>query len=164
MGYWNSLPNKHNCHGLIEIPEGNYRARIYDVYLEMFGETKMCFEITFEISGHPAKVWHYLWFDSERQEECSKKFNSFFNSFGICDSNLSNYEEWVGKQGAVKIKHQFESGSESFDVKIAYFWPGAQKDKLPAWFDDFTPKEIFNYDINYFFYKDEKDMTGCEID
>ena len=36
MGYWKSKPNRYNEHNFIEIPEGDYRVKIFGVSRETF--------------------------------------------------------------------------------------------------------------------------------
>ena len=52
-------------------------------------------------------------------------------NFGITNYDLNDYESWVGKDGAVRVKHDSYNGSMS--AKVLFCITRAYQAKLPAW-------------------------------
>lgn len=131
MALWRNQPNTYKFSGFIDIPEGNHRVRICRVEVERFTKKRKCFEITLEVSGCHGKLWHHIWYDPERTVECEKYFYPFFHSFGIEDHDIAHYKKWVGANGAVSVKYNYQDyGFEAKYIRCLY---GKQKDKLPPW-------------------------------
>lgn len=131
MACWNNKPNVYAHGGFIDIPEGEHRVRISKVDVERFSKGRKCFEITLEVSGHHGKLWHHIWYDPKKTEECGKTFYPFFYSFGLNDHDLSHYKSWIGASGAVRVK--YERRGYDFEAKYIRFIYGKQRDKLPEW-------------------------------
>jgi hypothetical protein len=66
----------------------------------------------------------------DNQKLTNQKLGELWNSFGIPQGNF-NLQEWVGKVGAAKVKHEDYNGEPT--AKIAYFINKDRQDKLPAW-------------------------------
>ena len=62
-------------------------------------------------------------------KKTNQSIGSFFDSFGITDYDLSHYRNWIGKVGAVRVKHEEYNGTTS--AKVAYCISRAKQDKLP---------------------------------
>jgi hypothetical protein len=107
MAWWKNQPNLYQHNGFIDIPEGNHRVRICKVEVERFNKGKKCYEITLEVSGYHGKLWHHIWYDPEKVEECGKAFYPFFYSFEIEDHDLAHYKKWVGASGAVSVRYDY---------------------------------------------------------
>lgn len=133
MPLWKNQPNTYRYIGFIDIPEGDHRVRICRVDVERFSKKRKCFEITFEVSGYPGKLWYHMWYDPERNIEYERVFFPFFDSFGIEDHDVLHYKKWVGANGAVNVRYEYR-GCE-FEAKHLRCLHGSRKDKLPPWRD-----------------------------
>lgn len=118
------------------IPEGNYRVRISKVEEKVFRSGNAGFEIVFDVSGHGGKLWYYLVLDASDVKKTNQRLGAFFNSFGITNTNLAAYQQWVGKVGAAKVKHEPYNGSMS--AKVQYLISRSKQDDLPPWQDKGT--------------------------
>ena len=112
------------------IPAGEHRVRIADVIFKTFKSNNEGFEITLEVSGHNSKLWHYLVLKHDDPKKTNQNIGSFFDSFGITDYDMSHYRNWIGKVGAVRVKHEDYNGTTS--AKVSYCIARTKQDKLPA--------------------------------
>ena len=111
------------------IPAGEHRVRIAEVTEKTFNSGNQGFEVTMDVSGHNSKLWYYLVLDHSDTKKTNQRIGSFFDSFGITDANLGNYRTWLGKVGAVRVKHEQYMGESK--AKIAYCISRKNQDKLP---------------------------------
>ena len=111
------------------IPAGEHRVRIADVIFKTFKSNNEGFEITLEVSGHNSKLWHYLVLKHDDPKKTNQNIGSFFDSFGITDYDMSHYRNWIGKVGAVRVKHEDYNGTTS--AKVSYCIARTKQDKLP---------------------------------
>ena len=113
------------------IPEGDHRVVVSKVTIKTYSSGNEGFEIMLDVSGYPGKLWHRIIMDPMNPEKTNHHLGKFFESFGITDYNLNNYENWVGKDGAVRVKHDAYNGSMS--AKVLFCITRAYQTKLPAW-------------------------------
>lgn len=113
------------------IPVGDYRVRISDVSEKTFKSGSEGYEIVLEVSGHKSKLWYCLVINQADSKQTNQRLGAFFNSFGITDYNLDHYAGWVGKVGAVRVKHEQYNGADT--AKVAFLIDRAKQDKLPQW-------------------------------
>lgn len=113
------------------IPEGDHRVVIAGVKVKTYSSGNDGFEIMLDVSGYPGKLWHRIIMDPSNPEKTNHHLGKFFESFGITNYELNDYESWVGKDGAVRVKHDSYSGSVS--AKVIFCITRAYQDKLPAW-------------------------------
>ena len=66
---------------------------------------------------------------NQRIAVTNQRIGDFFNSFGVTGSNLGNGKQWIGKVGAVRVKHEEYNGNMS--AKVAYCINRKNQDKLP---------------------------------
>ena len=111
------------------IPAGDHRVRIADVAEKVSKNGNDMFEITLEVSGYSSRLWYYLVLDKSDAKKTNQRIGDFFNSFGINDHNLGNGKQWIGKVGAVRVKHEEYNGSMS--AKVAFVINRKGQDKLP---------------------------------
>ena len=111
------------------VPEGEHRVRIEDVVFKTFKSGNDGYEITLEVSGYGSKLWHYLVLKKEDPKKTNQNIGSFFDSFGITDYDLNHFRNWIGKVGAVRVKHEDYNGSTS--AKVAYCISRSKQEKLP---------------------------------
>ena len=120
---------KHNDPTLI--PEGDHRVVVSRVSIKTYSSGNDGFEIMLDVSGHPNKLWHRIIMDPLNPEKTNHNLGKFFESFGITDYDLNNYEDWIGKDGAVRVKHEVYNGA--IMPKILFCITRAYQEKLPAW-------------------------------
>ena len=126
-------PNEYTQLGIISIPQGDHRVKIINVTEKVYGESeKKGFEITLRVSGRRGLLWYYLIRDPENEEKFYKKLHAFFYSFNITDRNLTNYKNWVGKYGAVRVRHSVDTETGLIKAYIYYCLCGIRQDILPS--------------------------------
>ena len=111
------------------IPAGDYRCRIADVIEKTFRSGNEGYEVTFEISGYRSKLWYYIVLDRNDVKKTNQKIGSFFESFGITDPDLSHHRNWVGKVGAVRVRHEEYNGAQQ--AKVAFCLSKKNQENLP---------------------------------
>ena len=111
------------------IPAGDHRCRIADVVEKRFRSGNEGYEVTFEISGYRSKLWYYIVLDRSDVKKTNQKIGGFFESFGITDPDLSHYRSWVGKVGAVRVRHEAYNGEQQ--AKVAFCLSKKNQEKLP---------------------------------
>lgn len=124
-------PNQYEAKDFEIIPEGDYRVRISDVVEKTFNSGNEGFEITLDVNGKSSRLWLYLVINANDPKQTNQRIGAFFDSFGITNVNLAAYKTWIGKVGAVRVKHEDYNGSKS--AKVAYCIARNKQDKLPAW-------------------------------
>ena len=127
---WIFNPNDYEEKDFSPVPVGDHRVRISDVVAKTFNSGNKGYEVTMEVSGHNSKLWFYLVLNESDAKKTNQNIGSFFNSFGITDPVLDNYRGWIGKVGAVRVKHEDYNGNVS--AKVAYCINRSKQDKLPA--------------------------------
>lgn len=127
---WIFNANEYEEKGFSIIPEGDFRVRIADVVEKTFRSGNSGMEITLEVSGHNSKLWHYIVFDHSDTKKTNQRIGGFFDSFGITDPDLSHYRNWIGKVGAVRVKHEDYNGNTS--AKVAFCLSKKNQDRLPV--------------------------------
>ena len=113
------------------IPEGDHRVVVSRVTEKTYSSGNEGFEIMLDVSGYPGKLWHRIIIDPTNPEKTNHHIGKFFESFGITNYDLNDYEDWVGKDGAVRVKHDSYNGSIS--AKVLFCITRAYQAKLPAW-------------------------------
>ena len=129
-------PNEYTQLGIISIPQGDHRVKIINVTEKVYGKSeKKGFEITLRVSGRRGLLWYYLIRDPENEEKFYKKLHAFFYSFNITDRNLTNYKNWIGKYGAVRVRHSVDDETGLIKAYVYYCLCGIQQDILPPFRD-----------------------------
>ena len=113
------------------IPAGDHRVRITDVEEKVSKSGNEMYEITLEVNGHNSKLWFYLVLDKNDPKKTNQRLGDFFNSFGIADHSMGSGKQWIGKVGAVRVKHEEYNGNTS--AKVAYVINRKNQDKLEPW-------------------------------
>ena len=113
------------------IPEGDHRVMVSKVTVKTYSSGNEGFEITLDVSGHSGKLWHRIIMDPSNPEKTNHHLGKFFESFGITNYDLNDYEDWIGKDGAVRVKHDSYNGSMS--AKVLFCITRAYQAKLPTW-------------------------------
>lgn len=128
---WQFNPNEYDESSFAPIPAGDHRVRINDVVEKTFKSGSQGFEITLDVSGHSGKLWYYLVLDPNDTKKTNQRLGSFFDSFGITNYNLAQYQSWKGKIGAVRVKHEEYNGEQQ--AKVAFPLSRKNQDKLAPW-------------------------------
>ena len=115
----------------ILIPEGDHRVRVSRVTLKNYSSGNDGFEIMLDVSGYGGKLWHRIIIDPSNPQKTNHHLGKFFESFDITNYDLNCYEDWVGKEGAVRVKHEDYYGSVS--AKVLFCITRAYQIKLPEW-------------------------------
>ena len=131
MATWNYNPNQYEERDFSLIPVGNHRVRIADVVERTYRSGNEGFEITLEVSGYNSKLWFYLVLNRADEKQTNQNIGAFFNSFGITNNVLGNGKQWIGKVGAVRVKHEEYNGDMS--AKVQYLIAKNKQDQLPPW-------------------------------
>ena len=134
MATWNFDPSMYEEQDFQIIPAGDHRVRVFDVVERTFNSGNEGYEITLSVNGYKSKLWFYLVLDRNDPKKTNQRIGDFFNSFGIVDHSLGNGRQWVGKVGAVRVKHEEYNGSMS--AKVAYVINRKNQDKLAPWKDN----------------------------
>lgn len=113
------------------IPEGDHRVVVNKVTFKTYSSGNDGFEIMLDVSGWAGKLWHRIIMDPNNPEKTNHRLGKFFESFGITNYDLNCYENWVGKDGAVRVKHDSYNGSTTANVLFCI--TRAYQAKLPGW-------------------------------
>lgn len=126
---WNYNPREYSARNFEPIPEGDYRVRINDVKEKVFSSGNEGFEITLDVPGQVGKLWYYLVLDPSDSSKTNQRLGMFFDSFAIRDTNLSNCSDWIGCDGAVRVKHSMYNGT--ITSRVVFCLSRAQQKKFP---------------------------------
>lgn len=116
------------------LPAGDYRVRIENVE-EKSGQKPPYYpyySITLKVSGDNRKLWYNLVFmsDPEKKKYTDTNLNNIWNSFDIPVGEL-DYNKWLGKVGAARVKHKFYNGEEK--AEVSYFIKRENQSNLSPW-------------------------------
>ena len=116
MATWNFNPNEYKARNFEPILEGDRRVRIKNVVEKVFSSGNEGFEITLNVEGYNSKLWHYLVLDPRDTLKTNQRIGMFFDSFDIRDTDFSHYYNWIGKDGAVRVRHNDYMGNTKANV------------------------------------------------
>jgi hypothetical protein len=159
MANWTYNANDYTARNFELIPEGDHRVRIKNVIEKVFSTGNEGFEITLDVPGYNSKLWYYLILDPTEPAKTNQRLGMFFDSFNICDFDLSHFENWIERDGAVRVKHNIYNGSKT--ANVLFCLSRSQQSKLvPLQSNPFvemdhktipSPKRDFNgFDIDAF--------------
>ena len=131
MATWNFDPTQYEEQDFQTIPVGDHRVRIEDVTEKTFSSGNEGYEITLSVNGFSSKLWFYLVLDRNDPKKTNQRVGDFFNSFGIADHSMGSGKQWIGKVGAVRVKHEEYNGNNQ--AKVAYVINRKKQDKLEPW-------------------------------
>ena len=130
MVNWNFNAADYEEQSFKPIPVGDHRVRIASAEEQTSNSGRQMIKLVLDVSGYNSTIWHFIVFMPDNQKLTNQKLGEVFNSFGIPQGNF-NLQQWVGKVGAAKVKHEDYNGEPN--AKIAYFINKDKQDKLPAW-------------------------------
>lgn len=129
MATWTYNPNEYTARNFEIIPEGDHRVRISNVQEKVFSTGNEGFEITLDVPGHAGKLWYYLVLDHRDPMKTNQRIGMFFDSFAIHDFDLNHYADWIGYDGAVRVKHNLYNGNTS--ASVIFCLSRSQQKKFP---------------------------------
>ena len=112
------------------IPVGDYRVRIAAANEKVSKSGNDMIELKLDVSGQTGSLFTYIVFLPDNTTMTNTNLKRLWDSFGIESGNL-NTATWIGKVGAVRVKHEEYLGDLS--AKVSYFIERKKQDKLPAW-------------------------------
>ena len=130
MATWNYNSNDYSARNFAPIPEGDYRVTITDVTEELFNSGNEGFKITLDVPNHKSKLWYYLVLDPRDSKKTNQRIGMFYDSFAIQDEDLSHYEDWIGRDGAVRVRHNQYNGE--IKASVAFCLSRSQQKKFPG--------------------------------
>ena len=130
MVNWNFNAADYEEQSFKPIPIGDHRVRITSAEEQTSNSGRQMIKLVLDVSGYSSTIWHFIVFMPENQKLTNQKLGELWNSFGIQQGNF-NLNNWVGKVGAAKVKHETYNNEPS--AKIAYFINKDRQNKLPAW-------------------------------
>lgn len=128
MANWIYNASEYTARNFELIPEGDYKVIINNIEEKIFSTGNEGFEITLDVAGFNSKLWYYLVLDPNNTTKTNQRIGMFFDSFAIQDYNLSNYNNWIGKDGAVRVRHNTYNGS--LTANVAFCLSRSQQGKL----------------------------------
>ena len=113
------------------LPEGQYRIRVKSADKAISSNGNDMLALQFEVSGSNTILYHYIVFLDDRPEITNRMLTSFFDSFKDIEEGDFNMQNWIGKVGACKVKHDEYNGNTT--AKISYFIRKDKQGDLPPW-------------------------------
>lgn len=114
------------------LPEGKYRVRIKSAdkaISKTSGNDMLVLQL--EVSGSTKILYHYIVFMPDKAEITNRMLTQFFDSFKDIAEGDFNMTSWIGKVGAVMIKHEEYNGNTR--ERISYFISADKQSDLPPW-------------------------------
>ena len=133
---WNYDPSQYEEKTFSIIPMGDHRVRIFEVEETTFSSGNCGYKLTLDVSGHVGKLFHNLVLNANDPKATNQRIGEFFNCFGITDFTMGDGRSWIGKIGAVRVKHEEYNGK--IQPRVAYFINRSRQDKLPAWKEPYS--------------------------
>ena len=142
MATWNFNPSEYTERNFALIPEGDHKVIIKDVEETIFSTGNEGFKITLDVNGFDSKLWYCLVLDPRESMKTNQRLGMFFDSFAIRDYDLSHYSNWIGQDGAVRVKHDIYN--EKKTAKVVFCLSRSQQSKLctPQNNQPFTPNTV----------------------
>lgn len=122
------------------LPEGVYRVRIKSADKAVSKNGNDMLVLQFEVSGSKTILYHYIVFMNDRPEITNSILTSFFDSFKDIEEGDFNMQNWIGKVGAVKVKHDEYNGNTT--ARISYFIHKDKQGDLPNWIEPDSGVEV----------------------
>ena len=113
------------------LPEGKYRVRIKEADKAVSSKGNDMLVLQLEVSGSTKILYHYIVFMPDKAEITNRMLTQFFDSFKDIEEGDFNMNNWLGKVGAVMIKHEEYNGEKR--ERISYFISADKQADLPAW-------------------------------
>ena len=135
------------------LPEGQYRIRIRSAEKTQSQNGRDMLALQFDVSGSNSILFHYIVFMQDRPEITNRMLTQFFDSFKDIPEGDLNTDNWIGKVGACKVKHDEYNGNKT--AKVSYFIKAEKQGDVPPWKEPSlnnetaTPASGFVSAVNY---------------
>lgn len=113
------------------IPEGEHRVRVRSAEKAVSSKGRDMIVLQLDVSGYDSLLYYYIVFRPDRPEITNRTLTQFFDSFKNIKEGDCDLEHWIGKVGAVKVKHEEYNGETR--AKVHYFIDVGKQEKLPPW-------------------------------
>lgn len=113
------------------IPEGTHRIRIKAAEKAVSSKGNDMLTLQFDVSGYNETLYHYITFMQDNPSMTNRLLTAFFDSFKDIKEGDFNMQNWIGKVGACKVKHEDYNGNAK--SKVGYFIHADKQSDLPAW-------------------------------
>ena len=113
------------------LPEGIYRIRVKGAEKAVSRNGNDMLVLQFEVSGSNTTLYHYITFMDNKPEITNRMLTQFFDSFKDIPEGDFNMQNWIGKVGACRVKHEEYNGNTS--AKLSYFIHADRQSELPPW-------------------------------
>jgi hypothetical protein len=118
------------------LPIGNYRVRIAETEIRKSKSDLPYINLKFDVSGNSSYLWDMIMLvptGKLTKEMIDQNLGNIYNCFGIPADQRNKEETWVGKVGAVKVKHEIKNGEP--EAKLCFYYPKSNQEKLqlPPW-------------------------------
>lgn len=138
------------------LPEGQYRIRIKSAEKAQSKSGNDMLALQFDVSGSNTILYHYIVFMQDRPEITNRMLTQFFDSFkDIAEGDL-NPDNWIGKVGACKVKHDEYNGNKT--AKVSYFIKADKQGDLPPWKEPSANNEATTTDSGFVSALDDKGL------
>ena len=127
---WSFNPDDFKENDFSPIPVGDHRVRIRDAEEKVSKAGNDMIVLTLDVSGHNSTLWYYLVFTKDNPQMVNQKLGQIYSSFGITPGDM-NTENWKGKVGACRVKHELYNNEKQ--AKVSYFLSKEKQAQLPAW-------------------------------
>ncbi len=112
------------------IPVGDHRVRINNVEPTKSKSGNDMLKLTFDVSNHSGKLFHYLVFLPDQPQITNTKLHAIYSSFGIKPGE-QDLTKWLNQAGACHVKHEMYNNNST--AKISYFIKKENQKNLPEW-------------------------------
>lgn len=127
---WNFNADNYKENDFAPLKPGEYRVRIAEAVETTSSKGNDMIKLTLDVSGHGSKLWDYIVFMPDNPQMTDRKLGQIWSSFDIAQGDL-NLDNWKGKVGAVRVKHEMYQGEAQ--ARISYYLTKAKQEALPAW-------------------------------
>lgn len=127
---WNFNADDYKESGFALIPVDDHRVRIRDAEEKTSSNGNDMIVLTLDVSGYASSLWFYLVFVQSNPQMVNQRLGSIFDSFGITPGDM-NLENWKGKVGACRVKHEKYNGETQ--AKVSYFISKEKQEQMPPW-------------------------------
>lgn len=118
------------------LPVGDYRVRIANAEKKTSRNGNDMIAIQFDVSGRKSKLFYnivFIYGSEEERNRTNRNLTRFFDCFGIstADEKYKQIATWVGKVGAVRVKHDEYNGKTS--AQVNFVLTREEANALPPW-------------------------------
>lgn len=116
------------------LPEGEYRIRVREAEKVVSKKGRDMLALQFDVSGRNEILYHYIVFLPDKPEITNRMLTSFFDSFKDIPDGDFNLNNWIGKVGACKVRHEeSDYNGGTTQARVHYFIAANKQGSLPAW-------------------------------